>query len=341
MPTPIAVYGATGHTGTLVAAELSHRGHEVVLGGRSHAALDVLRDRLDTQAEVVPAALDDRAALRELTARAAVVINCAGPFATTGEPVASAAIATGTHYLDHSAEPMYVKRVFDTLSAGARSAGVVVVPGMSFYGALADLLAERTVGDLPRVDELTVGYAIRGWRMTAASKATALALVGSERLQFTSGSLQVAPARTELASFAFPGPIGSQPVIVDYPAAEVLTIPRHVAARTVRIVMTADTFASDTVFDSDDIDPTDRAASSFVLAVLAALPGSVRRGHLEGHDIYGTGAAVAVEAATRLAADTGSTPRGVLAAAEAFPAVDFLDTLAERGVLHGSETPHA
>ena len=224
MQAPIAVYGATGHTGTLVAAELSRRGHEVVLGGRSRADLDVLRDRLDTPVEVVPAALDDRAALRELTANAAVVINCAGPFATTGEPVASAAIETGTHYLDHSAEPPYVKRVFDTLAADARSAEVVVVPGMSFYGALADLLADRVAADLPVVEDLTVAYAIRGWRMTAASKATALALSGSERLQFTGGSLQVAPARTELATFAFPEPVGTQSVIVDYPGAEVLTI---------------------------------------------------------------------------------------------------------------------
>ncbi|WP_131785770.1 hypothetical protein [Frankia symbiont of Coriaria ruscifolia] len=39
-------------------------------------------------------------------------MNCAGPFLELGEPVVRAAIAAGCHYVDTSAEQMFVKGVF-------------------------------------------------------------------------------------------------------------------------------------------------------------------------------------------------------------------------------------
>src|SRR5262245_4096294 len=100
MPTPLfAVYGATGHTGRLVAAELLARGHAVVLSGRDDAGLRTLAGELSGPVEVHPAPLDDAAALRALAERATVVIHCAGPFSVTGDPVATAAVEAGTHYV--------------------------------------------------------------------------------------------------------------------------------------------------------------------------------------------------------------------------------------------------
>ena len=43
---PIAVYGATGYTGRLVAAELRRRGAEFVLAGRNRAKLEILAEDL-------------------------------------------------------------------------------------------------------------------------------------------------------------------------------------------------------------------------------------------------------------------------------------------------------
>ncbi|HEX5087367.1 MAG TPA: saccharopine dehydrogenase NADP-binding domain-containing protein [Nocardioides sp.] len=331
--TSIAVYGADGHTGRLVVTELARRGHEVVLGGRSRSALEALRDGLEAPAQVRSAHVDDRAALRSLTAGAGVVINCAGPFAATGRALASAAIETGTHYLDHSAEPLYVRALFEQLGSRARAAGVVVVPGMSFFGALADLLAHRLAGDRAEVDEVTVAYAVRGWLMTAGSRATALGLREADRATFRDGTLGVGPPARALATFDFPEPVGRQAVIVDYPAGEVVTIPRHVATRAVRVVMTADTFVAAEVFGGADVDPRTRAGSEYLLTVRAASSTGTLERHLEGSDIYGTGAAVAVEAAVRLARGSGAATGGVRSAAQVFPPDRFLDALEERGVL--------
>ena len=134
-----------------------------------------------------------------------------------------------------------------------------MVRGVSFYGALADLLAGLVTTDMPHVDMITVAYAVSGWRMTTASKTTAAQLNGTDRVLYINGTYQVAPAGTSRASFAFPPPIGTRTVLVDYPAGEVVTIPRHVPAQSVRALMTADTFTEDAVFTSENLDPAARA----------------------------------------------------------------------------------
>lgn len=337
---PISVYGATGHTGRLVATELAARGHEVVLAGRDAASLDALAGELGGSAQVRVAGLDDHAALRKAADGSAVLINCAGPFSRSGEPVASAALAAGCHYLDHAAEPLHIKLLFDAFQDRARGANLVVIPGMSFYGALADLLADLLADGAP-LDTVTVAYAISGWRLTTASKATAAELIGADRVLYADGVHRVAPARTTRASFAFPPPIGPRAVMADHPAGEVVTIPRHVATRAVQVLMTTDTFAEDTAFTSEDVDASTRALSSFTIAVCAD---GGRSGYLRGRDIYRVGAMVSVQAALRLAgggvpavgvlSTAGAlTTAGVLSAAEAFAAEPFLRELERRELL--------
>ncbi|WP_432190305.1 saccharopine dehydrogenase NADP-binding domain-containing protein [Streptomyces sp. Tue6028] len=330
---PIAVYGATGHTGRLVTAELAARGREIVLAGRNGEALHALASELNVSAQVRVAGLDDPDALRMVTENAAVVINCAGPYSRSGEPVASAALAARCHYLDHAAEPLHVKHLFDTFGARARAANTIIIPGMSFYGALADLLAALVANGLPQVDTLTVAYAVNGWRMTTASKNTALQLNGADRVLYTNGSHRVAPGRNAPGSFDFPAPIGTRAVLVDYPAGEVVTIPRHVPTRSVQVFMTADTFTEEAVFTSEKLDPATRAQSAYTVVVQATSAKSTRTGYLRGHDIYRTGAVSSVEAAIRLADNHATLEGGVLSASETLPPEHFLNALQHRGLL--------
>src|SRR5918992_1611362 len=90
---PIAVYGATGYTGRLVAAELRRRGADFLLAGRSASKLEIVAEDIGG-APTRAAALDDPAALRDLLAECAAVIACAGPFRLHGKPVVRAAIET-------------------------------------------------------------------------------------------------------------------------------------------------------------------------------------------------------------------------------------------------------
>src|SRR4051794_10100010 len=92
--TLVLVYGAYGHTGRFVVAELRKRGFEPVLSGRDAARLPGGR----------PASVDDPASLDRALDGVAAVINCAGPFAATARPVAEAAIRAGVPCVDVAAE---------------------------------------------------------------------------------------------------------------------------------------------------------------------------------------------------------------------------------------------
>jgi short subunit dehydrogenase-like uncharacterized protein len=61
---PIAVYGATGYTGRLAAAELVRRGVDAVLVGRSAAKLEIVAEDLGGETDTRVAELDDAAAAR-------------------------------------------------------------------------------------------------------------------------------------------------------------------------------------------------------------------------------------------------------------------------------------
>ena len=132
---PIAVYGATGHTGRFVLQELRRRGLPAVAVAR-RALVDA---PADTPARV--AALDDPVALDRALHGCAVVINTAGPFLDTARPLVEAALRAGCHYIDVTAEQPSARMVLEEFDARARAAGVVVMPAAGFYGGLADLLA--------------------------------------------------------------------------------------------------------------------------------------------------------------------------------------------------------
>ena len=108
------IYGANGYTGALVAREAVARGQRPILAGRSPTALASLATELNLEHRVFsladPAAVD--AGLRDVTA----VLNCAGPFSHTAQPLADACLRTKTHYLDITGEIA----VFESVAAGTR-----------------------------------------------------------------------------------------------------------------------------------------------------------------------------------------------------------------------------
>ncbi|XVQ15696.1 saccharopine dehydrogenase NADP-binding domain-containing protein [Spirillospora sp. CA-255316] len=346
----IAIYGAYGHTGRLVAAELLERGRHIVLSGRDATALHDLaahlRSPLDDpgRVHVHPAAVDDTTALRDLTANARVLVHCAGPFSQTGEPLATAATATGCHYIDHAIESHHVKRLFDAHDKPARDAGIVMIPGLSFYGGLGDLLASAVAADLygthdpdradrpdgtPHAERIVVAYAVSGWRLTTGAKNTAAQLFAeTERITYTDGALRTGYLEPRNAVFAFPPPLGPRTMIAPLPSFETITIPRHLATRNVDLMLTAATFQEDGAFDSENTDPDTRAATDFTVAVQTVAPqGPGLSGHLTGRDLWRAAALASVEAAVRIADGQGPAATGVLSPAEAFPARPFLRDL--------------
>ena len=147
----IAVYGATGYTGRLVAMELRDRGFDAVLCGRNGGKLRRLADEIGVDWPVRAAAVDDGPALRKALSGADVVISCAGPFTFYGAPVIEAALDVGAHYVDTTGEQPYMRRVYEHMDAAAKRAGCAVIPAVGFDYLPGDLgIAQAATSELVR-----------------------------------------------------------------------------------------------------------------------------------------------------------------------------------------------
>ena len=361
---PIAVYGATGYTGRLVAAELRRRGAEVVLAGRSRPKLEILAEDLGGDIAIQDAPLDDPSALRELLEPCAAVIACAGPFRLHGEPVLAAAVETRTHYLDTTGEQPFMRKVFEDYGPRAARAGVALVTAMGFDYAPGDMIAALTAEGMEPLDEIVLAYAVRGFGATRGTALSGLGMMSERAVEWRDGELASAPRGVGGGSWDFPDPIGRQRML-RYPAGEHITVPRHVRTQRVRTLLTASTVISLPLvpriaplvlppFQLAMRTPLRRALAAAIprlpegpsessrrrasfTVVCEARQGSRRRsGTVTGNDPYGLTARATAEGALRLAAP-GHDRRGALAPSEAFDPRGFLDALRDFGVEHEVE----
>lgn len=86
----VAVFGAYGHTGRFVAAELHRRGIAAILSGRDGAKLDLLGS-VHPDSDLRVASIEDPASLDRALEDADIVVNCAGPFGETAPALIEAA----------------------------------------------------------------------------------------------------------------------------------------------------------------------------------------------------------------------------------------------------------
>jgi short subunit dehydrogenase-like uncharacterized protein len=150
----VAVFGATGHTGRFVIAELLRRETTPIAIARDSKVLS----EANFPHNVVrrQATVDDAALLDQALHGAQAVINCAGPFVDTADAIASAAVRAGIHYVDVCAEQISASKTLEKFDEPARKAGVTVISAVAFYGGLADLMVTALLGDWDAVDSIEV-----------------------------------------------------------------------------------------------------------------------------------------------------------------------------------------
>ncbi len=358
---PIAVYGATGYTGRLVAEELKRRGADFLIAGRSAEKLEQLSGRLGG-APLSAVSLDQPAALRTMLESCAAVIACAGPFTLHGEPLLAAAAETGTHYLDTTGEQPFIKLAFDRYGATAAANGSVLVSGMGFDYVPGDLIASLTAQGMGPLEEIVIAYAVRGFGATRGTASSTLEIMRGGDLEWRQGGWHPASRRADAGRFRFPPPIGEQRML-RYPAGEQITVPQHVETARVRTMLsgmmvppplmplvpltmpvlglamrTPIRSAANALIARMPEGPSesDRRKARFTIVAEARAGSRVRRGSVGGPDVYGLTARTTVEGAL-LAADPSYDRSGALAPAQAFDAAAFLDSLADFGVDYSVE----
>ena len=187
------LYGATGYSGRLIAAEAArrwgdrtktHRPCELVLASRDRRALAELAE--DLKLDYRAFSLDHRESVVRALSGFDVLINAAGPFNQTAERLAKSAIDAGCHYVDINGEVDVYKRL-DDLHYFAQSRRLALVCGAGHTATLSDLMLDTALHELQGnglADELGIAR-IAVARMKYLSRGSARTMMRMVREQVT------------------------------------------------------------------------------------------------------------------------------------------------------------
>ncbi|WP_029620504.1 saccharopine dehydrogenase NADP-binding domain-containing protein [Pseudorhizobium marinum] len=206
----LMIYGAAGYTGGMAAEHAASAGLNLVLAGREkdRTTLEAMARSLGASIRLF--SLDDADAVATGLDGISVLLNAAGPFANTAEPLISAAIRAGVHYLDFSAE-LDTYREALALDARARAAGVMLLPGSGGSVAMLGSLAGHAVARVRNPRKISIALDVAG-TMSRGSAISASQNIAPETLQLVDGEL-VTRGPDELRDFDFgSGPRSSFPV---------------------------------------------------------------------------------------------------------------------------------
>lgn len=321
----VAVFGAAGHTGRFVVAELRRRGIAPIAVARDLAALKAAsgagQENEGSKILYRQASIDDAQSLDLALDGAQAVINCAGPFLETADGIANAALRAGIHYLDVTAEQASAMATLKSFNAPALEAGIVVIPSMSFYGGFADLLVTAAMGDWHYADRIDIMIGLDSWHPTRGTRITGEKNT-AQRVVVAEGRLVPLSSPRREREWEFGNPLGRQ-AMVEVPFSEIVLIARHVT--TAELHSWLSRVALDDIHDAatpapTPADETGRSPQRFIVDVVATRGSEGRRITAQGRDIYAFSATLVCEAVEHLLQGryigTGAQPPGVILNAE-------------------------
>tara|TARA_R110001606_G_scaffold258990_4_gene406750 strand:+ start:493 stop:1569 length:1077 start_codon:yes stop_codon:yes gene_type:complete len=194
----ILLYGATGFTGREIARALAGT-LDIVLAGRDAQKLRAVADPLGLPWLAFD--LSDPVALAAALQDVNVVLHAAGPFETTACPMIDGCLRTGTHYLDLGGEwPVFLEAM--EYDAAAKSAGIMIVPGVGLTVAASDCLLALAKERWPDTVRFCLGIS-RAQVISRGSVESAARLLSPEVIIRRKGALVTVPAGSLVRAFDF------------------------------------------------------------------------------------------------------------------------------------------
>jgi hypothetical protein len=308
----IALLGATGYTGKLVAAELSKKGVPHRLGGRNPERLATI----PSDAERFVLDVGETARLDEFLDGASALISTVGPFIRLGMPAVEAAARNGVPYVDSTGEQQFMADVY----AKFAEAPVPLVPGCGFDFIPGDLAAAIAIADLGSAPS---EVAVHTQASPIPSRGTARTTVEMAEAMSSEGRVRRVPFPDGVKT-GVEFPFGDVPLARHAGGAHVVTtmVLPGVAAPVVRRLSGLLPKLSPLVERlPEGPSPRMRARAKFRVLAEALGPGGRSAVLCEGRDVYGLTARFLVAAAQKV------TGAGALAPAEALDPVPFLDAV--------------
>ncbi|KMM84202.1 Uncharacterized conserved protein [Pseudomonas taetrolens] len=186
----LLIYGATGYTGRMAAERAKALGLTFEIAGRNHSRLAALAAHLDVPFRVFDTGADVENALTDIS----VLLNFAGPFAHTAEPLMRACIKAGVDYLDITAE-INVYRLAERLGAEAASNDVMLLPGVGWDVVPTDSLAVHVAQRVERPLALSIALQVPG-AMSRGSAMSVSEIISAGVLARVDGELVSTPDAT-------------------------------------------------------------------------------------------------------------------------------------------------
>jgi short subunit dehydrogenase-like uncharacterized protein len=192
----------------MAAAHARAAGLDLILAGRDETRLAEFGRTLGAEHRVF--ALDENTVVNAALQNVAVLLNCAGPFQRTADPLMRGAIRMGAHYLDIAAE-LDSYRLAEAYDAEARAAGIMLLPGSGGSVAMLGSLAGRAAERIIRPHTIRVALHVAG-AMSRGSAISARKNLTAECLERANGALRACePGITRNFGFGS-GPVPCFPV---------------------------------------------------------------------------------------------------------------------------------
>lgn len=169
------LYGANGYTGRLIIGYAAQYGLEPILAGRTQASIRPLAEQHNLPYRIVD--LQDQPRLIQILQEVPVVLHVAGPFSQTAKPMIAACLQAKAHYLDITGE-IPVFEMAKKYDAGARQAGIMVMPGVGFDVVPTDCLAVYLKQQLPDAIQLRLAFTSLGGSLSHGTATTMAASLG-------------------------------------------------------------------------------------------------------------------------------------------------------------------
>lgn len=260
----VLIYGATGYTGRLACEYAKQIGIDFAIGGRTESAVRDLASSLQVPSYTF--ALTDQTCVDAALHGRKVLLNCAGPFTQTAEPLIEACIRNGTHYLDVAAD-IDSYHLAEQLGVRAREAGVMLMPGCGGSVAILGCLTDYALKTVQGACSIDIALHISG-SLSRGSAMSASGSITKECLQRSGGRL-VLQDSTSTRCFDFGDGRGA---VSSFPATlpDLLTLWKSTGVENIRTYVNF----SDDAFPTDNLDllptgPTaeQREANPFHVAI--------------------------------------------------------------------------
>ncbi|RDB06684.1 saccharopine dehydrogenase family protein [Runella aurantiaca] len=184
------IYGASGFTGTLIVDLAVKQGKKPVIAGRNESKIKPLAEKHGLEYLIFD--LNNQENIVKQLKKFPLVLNCAGPFTRTAQPLVEACLNTQTHYLDITGE-IEVFELVKSYHQKALASKIVLMPGVGFDVVPTDCMAKLLHTKLPDATHLELAFTNVGGSVSHGTMTTMLESLGNTGAARENGAIVPKP----------------------------------------------------------------------------------------------------------------------------------------------------